>query len=203
MEILAEYGVQTTFYFPLVDAGANDFEATPVTHAAGDTQISKDGGAFANTTNSFSHEGNGIYSLTLTATEMQAAKIVVTVIDSATKAWEDQAIIIATYGNASGQHAFNLNTPNPAVIKNQAKSDISFKLVSSTDHVTAVTGATVTAQRSLDNAAFAAASGTVTEIGNGLYGFDAAAADMNGNSVILRFTATGADAREIAFYPVG
>lgn len=109
MVILRKYGVQTTFYFPLVDAGAVDYEATPVTHTAGDTQISKDGGAFANTTNAFAHEGNGIYSIVLTATEMQAANIVVTIIDSATKAWEDQAIIIDTYGNASGQHAIDLD----------------------------------------------------------------------------------------------
>ena len=60
---LRQYGVQTTIYFPLIDKDATDFESTPVTHASGDSQISKDGGAFANTTNSFAHEGNGIYSL--------------------------------------------------------------------------------------------------------------------------------------------
>lgn len=109
MEILRKYNTATSIYFPLIDAGAADFESTPVTFASGDTQISKDGGTFANTTNNPAHEGNGIYSLALTATEMQAALIVVTIIDSATKAWEDQAAIIATYGNASAQHAFDLD----------------------------------------------------------------------------------------------
>ena len=115
MAELAKYGTQTTFYFPLIDAGAADFESTPVTHASGDSQISKDGGAFANTTNAFAHEGNGIYSIVLTATEMQAGKIVVTLIDAATKLWEDQSIIIDTYGNASAQHAFDLDTATQGV----------------------------------------------------------------------------------------
>jgi hypothetical protein len=110
MAELRKYGEATTIYFPLVDAGAVDFEATPVSFAAGDTQISKDGGAFANTTNNPAHEGNGIYSLALTATEMEAAVVVVTVIDSATKTWEDQAIVIDTYGNASAQHAIDLDS---------------------------------------------------------------------------------------------
>jgi hypothetical protein len=114
MAELRKYGAAATVYFPLVDAGAVDFEATPVTFASGDTQISKDGGAFANCTNDPAHEGNGIYSLVLTATEMEAAVVVVTVIDSATKAWEDQAIIIDTYGNASAQHAFDLDTASSA-----------------------------------------------------------------------------------------
>lgn len=102
MELRA-YGVQTTIYFPLIDNGATDFESTPVSFAAGDVQIMKDGGAFANATNSVAHEGNGIYSLVLTATEMQAAQVVVTLIDSATKTWEDQAITITTFGNGSAE----------------------------------------------------------------------------------------------------
>jgi hypothetical protein len=110
MAELRKYGAEATIYFPLVDAGAVDFEATPVSFAAGDTQISKDGGAFANTSNNPAHEGNGIYSLVLTSTEMQAAVVVVTVVDSATKSWEDQAIIIDTYGNASAQHAIDLDS---------------------------------------------------------------------------------------------
>jgi hypothetical protein len=44
MAELRKYGAEATIYFPLVDAGAVDFEATPVSFAAGDTQVSKDGG---------------------------------------------------------------------------------------------------------------------------------------------------------------
>jgi hypothetical protein len=111
MEILRKYGEATTILFPLIDAGAADFESSPVTFAAGDTQISKDEGAFANTGSNPAHEGNGMYSLALTATEMQAARIMITVIDqTATKEWEDRALVLSTYGNAAGQHAFDLDT---------------------------------------------------------------------------------------------
>lgn len=102
MEVIIEYGVETTLYFPLIDFGATDFESTPVTFASGDTQISKDGGAFGNTTNNPTHIGNGVYSWTITATEAQAKRIAITIIDqTATKEWEDQAIIAATRNNAS------------------------------------------------------------------------------------------------------
>ena len=125
MEVLRKYGVATTILFPLVDRGAIDFESTPVTFVAADTQISKNEGAFANTGSTPAHEGNGIYSLALTATEMQAARIMITCIDAATKTWEDQAIIIATYGNASAQHAFDLDLAEQTVaLSAQGKLDV-------------------------------------------------------------------------------
>jgi len=114
MELLRKYNTGTTIYFPLIGAGTADF-ITSATHAAGDTQIIKDGGAAANTTNAFAHEGNGIYSLALTSTEMQAAKIQVTVIDQGTKAYSDQAIILATYGNASAELVFDLSVATQKV----------------------------------------------------------------------------------------
>ncbi len=102
---LRQYGVATTLYFPLVDKGFTDFEGTPVTIASGDCKISKDGGAFANTTTaSFVDETGGIYSIPLTATEMQAKQIVVKIVDqTATKEWEDQCIIITTVNHASAE----------------------------------------------------------------------------------------------------
>lgn len=51
---------------------------------------------------------------------------------------------------------------------------------------------TVTAQRSLDGAAFGSCANAVTEISNGAYELNLAAADLNANVVILRFSATGA-----------
>jgi hypothetical protein len=74
MAELRKYGVQTTILFPLIDAGAVDFEATPVTDSGTDCEIIKDEGTSTTCTNDFAHEGRGIYSLVLTATEMQAAR---------------------------------------------------------------------------------------------------------------------------------
>ncbi len=46
---------------------------------------------------------------------------------------------------------------------------------------------------SIDGGAFASATGSASEVGNGVYSFDASAADMNGDIIIFKFTATGAD----------
>lgn len=115
MEVQRKYGVEAKIIFPLVTKDAADF-LTGATLAAGDATISKDEGAFASTTNTIVEEGNGFYSLTLTATEMQAARICVSIRDqTATKEWEDQAVIMSTYGNASAQHEFDLDTATQSV----------------------------------------------------------------------------------------
>ena len=87
------------------------------------------------------------------------------------------------------------NQTDMRVAKNTALSNFAFLLISSTDHVTPKTGATVTAQRSLDGAAFGSCTNSVTELSNGIYTINLAAGDLNGNVVTLRFSATGADDR--------
>jgi hypothetical protein len=84
--------------------------------------------------------------------------------------------------------------------KNVAVSNFPFKMVDSTDHVTPETGLTVAATRSIDGAAFAACANSPVEIASGWYKIDLAAADLNGDVVILRFTAAGADTREIVIF---
>lgn len=86
--------------------------------------------------------------------------------------------------------------------KNIALSDIPFYMVDDGDHVTPEVGLTVTEEVSKDGGSFAAAAGSFSEIGNGAYQFDATAADMNADIVLFKFTATGADARLVAFQTV-
>ncbi len=88
------YGIAQTVYFPLITAGGTDFQTT-WTPAAGESQYSIDGGAFANLGSSPSHEGNGIWSQAITAAESSGTTIVLTYSDSATDI-EDQAIILST-----------------------------------------------------------------------------------------------------------
>lgn len=108
---LRKYGVETTIDFQLYTPDGVDFK-TDAAHASGDTKIMKDEAAEGNTTNGFVDEGQG-YSITLTATEMQAARVVVYVVDQTSpKVWLDMALTIDTYGNASAQHAFDLDTAN-------------------------------------------------------------------------------------------
>jgi hypothetical protein len=100
-----KYGVAATIPFPLIDFGGTDFEDTPVTIAAADSRVMKDEGAFVQTTNPFEHTDEGIYEISLTATEMEAARIVIRIVDvTDPKLWEDQALYIETYGHPSAQH---------------------------------------------------------------------------------------------------
>lgn len=106
--MLAKYGTQTAFPFPMVKRGVVDLAASADwTPATGDTKVSKDGGNVANTTNNpaaVGGTGSVLWSLTLTATELQCADATVQIVDSATKAVEDQTIKVYTYGNASAKY---------------------------------------------------------------------------------------------------
>jgi hypothetical protein len=78
------------------------------------------------------------------------------------------------------------------VKKNTASTGFMFVLTDSTTH-TPKTGVTVTAQRSIDGAAYASCANAVSEVSNGMYKIDLAAADVNGNHIMLRFTGTNTD----------
>ena len=113
MILWAKYGTQTSFTFPMVKRGVVDLAATADwTPATGDTKVSKDGGNFANTTNNpaaVGGTGSIGWTITLTATELTAAVVDVQIVDSATKAVEDQYLKIYTYGNASAKIAADLS----------------------------------------------------------------------------------------------
>ena len=79
------------------------------------------------------------------------------------------------------------------VAKNTAWNNFCFAMVASSDHRTPKTGLTLGGFVSKDAAAFASVAGTFTEVANGIYQFDAASADMNGDMLIFRFTGTDAD----------
>lgn len=107
MFLLAKYGVQTSFRFAVIKSASSDLAASgDWTPATGDTKISKDGGNVANTSNNPSAvggTGSVLWSITLTAAELQAGEVVIQIVDSATKAIEDQTLVIYTYGHASAK----------------------------------------------------------------------------------------------------
>jgi|GEM_PF-1940887 len=105
---LRKYGVATTVDFVLFGIDGVSFKVDAA-HAAGDTKIMKNEGAEANTASGFVDEGQG-YSIALSATEMQAARIVVYIVDQGTKVWLDTSFVVETYGHASAMHAFDLDT---------------------------------------------------------------------------------------------
>ncbi len=102
MPTQARYGQQRTFYFALVDPGStdNDWLTSSPGFVAGDSTIIKDGGASASTSNTIVWEGDGFCSITLTATEMQAAKICLRLRDqSVSRAWVTTGDVIQTGGH--------------------------------------------------------------------------------------------------------
>lgn len=105
---LRKYGVAAVIDFELFEVDGVDFRVDAVDGGA-DSTIRKNQGPDATCTNDFVDEGLS-YSLTLTATEMQAASIVLHIVDqTVTKVWLDKTIVIETYGNASAMHAMDFD----------------------------------------------------------------------------------------------
>jgi hypothetical protein len=96
----------------MIDYGGTDFlpSGVPI-FVSGDVQVRKDNGSFSNTVTLPTHVDKGIYDVTLASGEMAAAKIIVILVDqSSTKEFEDQAFVVETYGNASAEHQFDLDS---------------------------------------------------------------------------------------------
>lgn len=93
---------------PIIKRGVVDYAVSADwTPATGDVKISKDGAAAANITTlpTAVAMGNAAYwEFQLSASELSCKTLVVTVSDSATKAVEDQAFIVETFGNASAMY---------------------------------------------------------------------------------------------------
>lgn len=80
------------------------------------------------------------------------------------------------------------------MIKQGALTPILFQMISSVDHISAVTGATVTVTISKNGGAFAAHSGAVAELSVGWYKFTPSATDTNTvGTLALHATATSSD----------
>jgi hypothetical protein len=107
---LRKYGVATTVDFSLYKLDGTGLK-TDAASASGDVTLNRDEAAEEQLdADAFVDEGKS-YSLELSAAEMTAARIMVHIIDqSETQVWLDKTLIIETYGNASAQHAFDLDT---------------------------------------------------------------------------------------------
>lgn len=168
-----EYGAATTIPFCLhttnADVGAAFNKAA--VHASGDTYITKNEGAEANTTNAFVDEGS-CYSIALTATEMQAARVMLHIDDQTSpKAWADKCVVIETVNNASAQFPTpSVNLTDGAVTAAKFAANAITSTVVADGTVTApkiATGA-ITADKLATDALSAAAvsAAAATKIGN-------------------------------------
>ena len=165
----------------------------PKTGDAGNitAEISIDGGASAatndaNPTEIDATDHPGIYLFDTTAAEMTGDLIVITPVSS-TGNIELAPVVITTRSRTGFK-------------KNTAYSNLTFEMLDTADGRTRKTGETVSGNVSLDGAAFAGLTNSVSEIGSsGRYKVDLAAADVNGDHVHLYFTASNSIPLDIKF----
>ncbi len=88
-----------TFECVLFDASEPTLIKTGPTLAAGDVQVSKDGGAFANITSLPTEIGStGVLKVGLSATEMNADRVAIKFHDAAGDEWADLVVTFSTVG---------------------------------------------------------------------------------------------------------
>jgi hypothetical protein len=104
MKFLRKYGEATTITFGLRDTDGVLLKSDAV-YAAGDVKISKDEGADTNITAGFVDEGLG-YSMVISSTEMEAARIQGYIEDQGTPVWLGREFTIETYGHANAQYPY-------------------------------------------------------------------------------------------------
>jgi hypothetical protein len=86
-----------------------------------------------------------------------------------------------------------VDTASGGIPKNAAFDNFQFPMVLTSDHYTAAIGLTVTGEMRIDNAAFVAVNGTITEVSDGLYEIDLTADDTNGDIITYKFSSATAD----------
>jgi hypothetical protein len=109
-----KYATEYIFYTPLVTAGSLDYITNP-TIAAGDFQVSTDGGSWSNldTLPSLSPAADQQVKITVSIAEMTGKKVAVRAVDAAGAEWEDDFWEISTYGHASAQHVADRSVSIP------------------------------------------------------------------------------------------
>lgn len=164
------YGAALTIYRPMMLAGEYLTSAPAI--AAGDIQISKDGGAFANVASLPTFTNNQL-TIALSATELQAEQVTVRWVDqTATKEWDDDAAVLHTVGNASAM--FEALPANVTQVDGSTTAAANLKLAAD-DNYTANRGL---AGAALPNAAADAAGGLPVSDAGGL-DIDAKLANTN------------------------
>lgn len=181
---------------PFVDEDDGKTLEESLTISQGDVMLSKNGQSLAqkNDNTACAFDDFGCYNCELDATDTNTLGELTVIVfeDGALPFRRDfQVIPAAQYDELVA------GTVGIRIVKNTALAAFPFLMIDSADHISPKTGLTVTATRSLDGAAFAACANAVSEVSNGVYKISLAAADLNADTVMLKFTATGADARYI------
>jgi hypothetical protein len=132
---------------------------------------------------------------------------------------EDQARIVTGYNGSTKVATVNkdwetipvneqsiyamlpMEAPLNGIVKGTALANFQFLMVDNTDNVTPKTGLSITATISKDGAGFAATTNGASEVANGLYKITLTATEMSADTIVLVFTAAGANQRTITLFP--
>jgi len=185
--VVVDYGVAYDVYFDVYITANPEARATAFTPAANDVKISSDGGAtFAGTTNTATF-ANGILKCSLTATEMQAARLIAKFEDQDAALVNDSFVEIYTKNNASAFYSgIDLNT--------DASGNVTLAAVTHTGAVIP-TVTTNTDMRGTDNAALASDLTTAQNDLDIITGADGAALASTQQSITFQpITITAGDA---------
>jgi len=145
MIILRRYGADTVISgIPLITRNAMDFKSSP-TLETGDVKYSVDDGSQSDFSPlsdyvTVAPSGSNQVKISLNAGLMCAKRLVITFIDqSTTKEWEDQRIIVETYGDPDAQHPYlgqSIGSVDVATIKGD--DIITYEINSNTVAIAAV-----------------------------------------------------------------
>lgn len=177
---LIKNGAGQNFTFGLLNAT----DGSPLTGATVVAFISKDGGAQASTSGTFSEltpTGNGIYNYAITQTETNANEI-------------------GVYLTATSAVPFNLMFLTGGLHKNVAGQHITFGMLSQAS--VADPSATVTVKISKDGSSLSTGAGTVTNLGNGQYDYAPTQAETNGAEISFSFSSAGDITQNICIFTV-
>lgn len=160
--ILLPYNSPGTIYFPLVGSGTAAFSTAGTGSLVGtNIQISKDGGAFATSTNTGTHLESGYYRLVLTTSELSAKQVAVYIgLGTLGTKVEHQAVFIHTYGSASAMYGFDFGT----MLASQTIGTVTMVLggtIGTVTNAVTVTGTPVVDVTKLKGTAIAGTQGTM------------------------------------------
>jgi hypothetical protein len=208
---------QSTTAFPLLFLMVlTSDHVSPATGLSPTVTLSKSGGAFASPSGAVSEIASGWYKVAGNATDSNTLGPLVLHATAATADPSDTVYNVVVYNPQDSVRLGLTALPNAAagangglptgdasgrvtiapsqlfVKKNTNYNNFQFVMTDSTNH-NPKTGLTVSGFTSKDGGGFGALTNSVSEIANGWYQVNLAAADVNGTDIALRFTATGAD----------
>jgi len=171
--------------------------ATKCTLSTAKVKLSKNDAVFVNkaSTKGSSYSAHGQYRIFLTTVDSGTpGRLRVSALDTkCLPVWENYMVVSENPYDSLITATDVLDVKTGGIVNGAAFSDLQFLMVGSSDHYTGKTGLTVTAYVGKDGATFSTVKGSVAEVANGIYQFDASTGDMSGNVLTFKFSAAGAD----------